>query len=318
LKIRTLLVGLGGIGFQYDKLRLPRDSHLTHAGLIHNNPNFDLVAVVDSSTQVIEEYKKKYNAAAYNSLDEVPSPDTIELIVIAVPTEYHFQVFESISEQFRPKVVLLEKPTAPTLFEIDLMLKIQAEKNFETFVNFQRFSHPSVVNLAKLIESNSIAGPFVASATITGTILNNGSHLVNLLLRLFPKEEFVVVTSKLVSKSTFQLVRIQSENVIANITVLAEKTLSLFEIDLIGLEHRIKVDTPSLAIEILKRDSDPNFPTFELFQRHLTFPLDELDPLSHVYKQLLGGFEGAKTELCSLVESRPSMELIFKIIEGVD
>ena len=59
--IKSVVIGLGKIGMNYDYDDSSKNFIATHVKSLILHPNFKLVAVVDSSSDSRNQFKKKYN-----------------------------------------------------------------------------------------------------------------------------------------------------------------------------------------------------------------------------------------------------------------
>ena len=61
------------------------------------------------------------------------------------------------------------------------MIEMCNKNNVKLFVNYIRRSEPSVIQIKKMIEDRIIEAPVRAVAWYSKGLLNNGSHMLNLL-----------------------------------------------------------------------------------------------------------------------------------------
>ena len=103
-KIRTVLVGLGRIGWAY------------HLPQISSSKNFELTAVVDPMQERLDEVTGKFPAChGYKDYDEMLSAEKPDLVVVASPTIFHK---DQIIAAFRAGAdVFAEKPLTAEVAE---------------------------------------------------------------------------------------------------------------------------------------------------------------------------------------------------------
>jgi len=144
----------------------------------------DLVAVCDSRLEVMFGYHC-WSSTDYNDL-----LDEIDAVVVAVPTEKHYEVAMAAIEAGIP--VLVEKPLAGNVIDAQALVDA-AEKNgvFLATGHIERFN-PAIValkdRLEQLGEIREIGferlGPFPARVRDTGVIHDLGTHDFDLLAYL--------------------------------------------------------------------------------------------------------------------------------------
>ena len=65
--IKTLIVGLGNIGFQFDKNKI--NKKITHSSSIYYHNRFSLIGGVDKKGKVLREFEKIYRAKGFKNLN---------------------------------------------------------------------------------------------------------------------------------------------------------------------------------------------------------------------------------------------------------
>ena len=182
--IKAFLVGLGSIGMGYDF----EDSEalgLTHSRALENHTSFDFVGCFDIDSTKRIEIVKKYHVPVFENLLEglrVTEPD---LVVIAVPTEFHLEILTKVLNALTPKAILCEKPIVGSPEEIDSILSLMVNKSTRVFVNYFRNSDPVVLSVRDEIALEQSEEPFSARGTYNKGLIHTGSHFLNLLEILF-------------------------------------------------------------------------------------------------------------------------------------
>jgi len=93
--IKTAVIGLGKMG-------------LSHCSIVNANPNVELVAVCDTSSLVLQAFKKFSKITCYSNYKKMLHKEQLDSVVIATPTKFHFEmVMESIDKGLH---VFCEKP----------------------------------------------------------------------------------------------------------------------------------------------------------------------------------------------------------------
>ena len=64
-KLKTLIIGLGNVGFEYDKNILGNSIIFSHSQAVKKNKYYRLVAGVDKNKKKRELFKKKYKVKVY-------------------------------------------------------------------------------------------------------------------------------------------------------------------------------------------------------------------------------------------------------------
>lgn len=178
---KCLVVGLGKIGMGFDFDMDPTDFLLTHCAAITEHDNFSLAGGVDPNKACRENFEKKYRSPAFCNVDDALKSVSPTVAIICSPTDEHYSVFLKLAELPDLKVILCEKPLSYDLSEAQAMCDICERKGISLFVNYMRRADPNVIEIKRRIDTGDIAGPIKISAWYSKGILNNGSHLIDLV-----------------------------------------------------------------------------------------------------------------------------------------
>ena len=139
-------------------------------------------------------FKKKYNLKFYNSIDNFIkfNKKKIDLAVIATSTDNRFKVIKNIS-RLCPKVILVEKPLSYKISESKKILKFCKKKKIKLFINYQRISDVSILDIKKKINKKKFKVPVEGVAIYNNGIYNNASHLLSVLFFWFGKPKKIKV-----------------------------------------------------------------------------------------------------------------------------
>lgn len=93
--IKTGVIGLGKMG-------------LSHCAIVNANPNVDLVAICDTSSFVLEVFKKFSDVNGYSDYKKMLQEEQLDAVIVATPTKFHHEiVMESLKKGLH---VFCEKP----------------------------------------------------------------------------------------------------------------------------------------------------------------------------------------------------------------
>ena len=179
--IRSVIIGLGQIGAGYDaELDSARYAY-SHARALEQHSNFSLMAGVDTQSANRDRFSKLYNVAAYERYNGIAFDEAPALVIVAVPTEFHWQVVQEVIKVAAPKVILCEKPLSFDAKEARQIVQLCNEHQVQLFVNYFRRSEPAVLQINERIQNGAIAAPLKAVVWYSKGFLHNGSHFFNLL-----------------------------------------------------------------------------------------------------------------------------------------
>lgn len=179
---KCLIVGLGKMGLLYDYGSKTKYS-LTHVSSINKSSFFSLYGIVDSNKKIREKCEKTFNIKTFSNLEDVDDKN-FDLIIVSTPTSTHYKVIKEILLKFSPKVILAEKPFTNNYSEAKKISQIALKKKIKIFVNYSRITDISSSILKKKIEKAPYSN---CKIFYSKSILNNGSHFINLLQFFFGK-----------------------------------------------------------------------------------------------------------------------------------
>lgn len=177
----VLIVGLGQIGMGYDLTLNVEVAIFSHARAFQQHPDFSLIGGVDIDVQKRWIFEQHYQAPSFETLAAALEHQQPDIIVLAVPTILHGELFLQVLKQAKPRIILCEKPLAYDLKEARYMVEMCQEKNIQLYVNYMRRASPGAIEIKRRLDSGEIKSPIKGIAWYSKGFLHNGSHLFNLL-----------------------------------------------------------------------------------------------------------------------------------------
>jgi predicted dehydrogenase len=251
-KIRTAVVGVGYLG-QF------------HAEKYAQLPDAELVAVVDSDRQRVDEIAAKLGTKGVTDYRVVL--DEVDAVSIVVPTQYHFEVARAFLE--RGVHVLLEKPITTTLAEADELIRIARERGAAFQVGHLERFNPVVMGLGGLltkpgfIESIRIA-PFKPRGTDVNVVLDLMIHDIDIIQHIVgsPVKQINSIGAPVFTEEEdIANARILFENgCVANVTasrisLKSERRMRIFQPD-----SYISVDFQNKKLAVFRKGDGEMFP----------------------------------------------------------
>jgi len=183
--LNVLIVGCGNIAGAFDEHRSQDDFPLTHAGAFFRNTKFNLSACVDPDHHRRREFMDRWSiSTGFSSIDEVSeSGKNFDIVSICSPTECHFHDLE-VALKLNPELVFCEKPVTTSVFDTEKVIAEYGKAGVSLGVNYSRRWDPDIVKL----RDDLFTGQYGQLRSIIGIynkgILNNGSHMIDLLQML--------------------------------------------------------------------------------------------------------------------------------------
>ena len=182
--IKTLIIGCGNIagGFDVDQDSLPS----THVGAYKKHGKFDIIACVDPDKTKLDQFADYWEIEnVFLNMKEVKASGLdFDVISICSPTSSHYDdVCNAL--KLKPKLIFCEKPLA-SKYEESVDIKNKCKKaGVLLAVNHNRRWDPKVIELRNDIAAGRIGELRSVVGYYNKGILNNGSHMVDLLFNLF-------------------------------------------------------------------------------------------------------------------------------------
>ncbi|MDC0152045.1 Gfo/Idh/MocA family oxidoreductase [Deltaproteobacteria bacterium] len=179
---RVLIVGCGNIAGVFDQGGHESDFPYTHAGAYSRDERFSLLACVEPDDDCRSEFMDFWGIpTGFRTIDEIlDSGYQFDVISICSPTDCHAHDLE-ISLRLKPKLIYSEKPVTTSLVETERLIEECNNNNILLAVNYSRRFDPDILKL----QADMKAGRWGQLRSVVGCynkgILNNGSHMIDLL-----------------------------------------------------------------------------------------------------------------------------------------
>ncbi len=184
--IRTMIVGLGRIGWQH------------HIKAAAESPHFEVTAAVDTLAERRDEAEATYGCATFETLEEGLTSGLAELAVICTRSLDHCE--HTVKSLEAGLHAFVEKPAAMSAEEMDRMIAAAQKAGLVVTVNQSARRSPDLRFIREVIDSGALGNVFwirrsalcfyrrhdwQMSKEYGGGILGNaGVHLIDQILRL--------------------------------------------------------------------------------------------------------------------------------------
>ncbi len=184
--LRVLMIGCGNIAGGFDAARPSDALPYTHAGAYLRHGGFSLDACIDPDDAKRRAFAARWNIALHaRGLEELaPSAGSFDVVSICSPTDCHEDDLMSVVP-LRPKLIFCEKPVSLSLTTTERLVKACIDRGILLAVNHTRRWAPDIRRLHEELASGAWGAIRSVHAVYNKGILNNGSHLVDLLALLF-------------------------------------------------------------------------------------------------------------------------------------
>jgi predicted dehydrogenase len=236
---RVLLIGCGNIAGRFDMVRPVDAWPLTHAGAFQSHGGYELVACIDPDEQTRCAFATYWDIARHAPSLEVLGalPGEFDVIGLCSPTALHHTHMEALL-LLKPRVIFCEKPLTYCLRESARWEQACKEQGVTLAVNYTRQWDPSVCRLVEEFRLGCWGAIRSAVGYYNKGVLNNGGHLVDLLLRLLGPLEVLAAATPVhdywdSDPTVSGLLRSKEGQVPVCLAPAHAKDYSLFELELV-------------------------------------------------------------------------------------
>lgn len=313
-----VIVGLGQIGMGYDFYVADESAIYTHARAIAVHPAFSLAGGVDIFQAQRERFEQRYGAPAFDQLETALQALRPDIVVIATSSEWHYSILAKVLNTCHPKLVLCEKPLGCSLDDAQEMVEMCEMADIDLFVNYIRRTDPGVVEIRRRFMSGEITTPAKVNAWYSKGILNNGSHLLNLLeLLLGDITGTTLINTGRLWDSHDPEPDVEVQFALGSVVLRAawEESYSHFCFELLSRSGRLRYDKGGEVIEWQSVRMDPKFEGYRILAEQKINIANGMGIYQwHVYHQIFRHLSGEVTTLCTGRQALKTLEAIDLII----
>jgi len=205
--VKAGIIGLGKMG-------------LSHAAIIDPHPDTDLVAVCDTSSLILDAFKKFTNVNVYSDYVKMIDNEKLECVVVATPTRFHYPIVKYSLE--KGIHTFCEKPFSLTTKEGEELVKLANQKWLVNQVGYHNHFIGTFIELKRLLKAGILGelvhftgeayGPVVTKekggtwrsdpGEGGGCLFDYASHVINLIQEIIgpPVKAKGTVMKKIYSK----------------------------------------------------------------------------------------------------------------------
>lgn len=314
------IVGLGQIGMGYDLSLDPNKCVYSHARAFQIHPEFELVGAVDSDSYKQERFKEFYGVAAFPDIKSMSAECRPDLVVVALPTENHYEAIKEVIKTLKPKIILCEKPLSYSLAQAKSMVEACEAAGIGLLVNYMRRADPAVLQIKSLIEAGKISPPIKGVVWYSKGFLHNGSHFFNLLefwLGPFIASKSLDRGRRIGEADSEPDVRIEFRSGSVVFLSCWEEAFSHYTIELMCQTGRLRYEYGGEQVMWQSTCPDANFSGYEILNRNAEFIPNGMDKYQiHVVEQLAIALSGQPHTLCTGIQSFKTLEAMHLVING--
>ena len=185
---KVLIVGCGNIAGGFDANRPSNELPFSHAGAYAKHAGFRIAACVDPEKAKREAFMQRWSVPkGFVQIEEaLKSSEHYDVVSVCSPTHAHYSDVLAAMEM-KPQLIFCEKPVTPSAQQTAELVERCKAAGIMFMVNYIRRWDPDVVHLRNQLLHGTWGAIRSATAVYTKGILNNGSHMIDLLHMLIGK-----------------------------------------------------------------------------------------------------------------------------------
>jgi predicted dehydrogenase len=185
-KLRGSVIGLGKMG-------------LSHAAIIGAHPSAHLVSVCDTSSMIIEAFKRYTKVNTYSDYQKMIDKEMLDFVIVATPTKHHFPMVKyALAHNVN---VFCEKPFCLVSSEGNELVNLAKQESLVNQVGYHNHFIGTFRELKRLLSEDIIGeivhftgeayGPVVTKSKVStwrskpeeggGCLYDYASHVINLI-----------------------------------------------------------------------------------------------------------------------------------------
>ncbi len=160
-----------------------------HARVLASLPHVQLVAVADVNEDAARQAASTYRAHAYTDYRDMLQKETLDLVIIAVPTRLHTPIaLDAIAYGLH---CLIEKPIASSVEDGEQIVAAAREANVKVTVGHIERFNPAVLELKRRLATGQLGrifqimarrvGPFPPRVSDVGVVFDLATHELNIM-----------------------------------------------------------------------------------------------------------------------------------------
>ena len=315
---KCMIIGLGQIGLGYDLAIDLEGMIFTHSKAFSLHSDFELLCGVDSAQDRCTLFSEYYSKPSFTSIKSALETHTPDVVVIACPTNLHYEAINTVLRYSKPQVILCEKPLAYDLTEARAIVDVCESAGVMLFVNYMRRADPGAIEVKRRIDTGQITQPIKGVAWYSKGLLHNGSHLFNLLefwLGSFIEARVLNSGRKLSNQDSEPDIQVVFQRGTVIFMAAWEESFSHYTIELLSTVGRLRYEQGGKMITWQVVESSPNNASDKLLQDNSEVILNDMTRYQgNVADQLFKALSGQPQTLSTGKQSLLTLEALHTII----
>ena len=267
--LKAGIIGLGKMG-------------LSHAAIVGPHKDVDLVAVCDTSSLILEAFRKFTRVNVYDDYKKMLDNENLDFVVVATPTKVHYQMVKYALD--KGIHTFCEKPFSLTLKEGEALVELAEQKNLVNQVGYHNHFIGTFRELKRLLQKGILGelvhftgeayGPVVTKVKGGtwrsdpeeggGCLFDYASHVINLMQEIIGKpvkaegSKLKKIYSKEVEDAVFTILTLEFGLSGVLSVNWSDETYRKMSTSLTVIGKKGKIICDATEIKIYLKDPDPS------------------------------------------------------------
>jgi predicted dehydrogenase len=318
---RAALIGCGKIGSEFDDPPVGKGIH-THAGAYAACPATRLVALCDADPARLARCGDRWQVAArYTNPFELLTDERPEIVSLCTPDDTHAALLRAALQTPGVKAVLVEKPLALTLAEARELERLADTGGVILAVNYSRRFAASCIALKKWLDAGGLGKLQAVCGYYVKGLLHNGTHWLDLARYLIGKVESVRGLDRLHEPGSDPTLDVELEfasGARGYMFGLDTRYFTIFEMDLVGTEGRIRLAESGHSLEAYKVADSRRYANYHELARVDSFIEGGLDDvILHAVEDVVRCLSEGGQPRCTGRDGVAALEIAFAVRASV-
>jgi len=281
------IVGAGSIGGLIDS---PNSANIaSHAHAISKHPNCKLTAICEPDSTNQGAFIGRWGEmGVYHSLDSLLQYETIDLLAIASPTQFHAATLEEALHVKSLSAIICEKPLVATAQELAHLTPLLLSSEKKILIHLMRRYDPSFIKLANAIAEQKWGKAVRFQGVFTKGLLHNGIHMLALLSHFFGEIESIKgLHVNLLEEDVSGDFDVTCKNAQGLLSCIEELPYSAFELSIWFENGKVEIKEGGSRIESFIKIPSPLYEGYFSLEHEETLPDTLKDYALHSLEFLL-------------------------------
>lgn len=315
---RAAIVGCGRIGTSTGDPALGRSRIRSHADAYLALPNVDLVGLCDPDEAALARASDAWGVSAtFNDVASLLARTTPDLLSVCAPPSEHVGILR-LAIEAGVKGVLLEKPVALNLAAAREAVSLVESSETRVSVNYTRRFPPAYRAAIEDVRSGAIGQVQHVHGIYTKGIVNNGSHMIELLRAMLGDPvradvlpggcDLDLPDPSLAARLGF------ADGAEAWLAAADGSAFNIFDLDILGTEGRIAFTDLGHLIQRFSVDDTTSAHGFkQLSTLPDPQPTDLADAVRYALEDLIDSIETGRDPLCTVADGYAALEIALRL-----